>query len=123
MKGWLAEQNASEVDITKRLLDAERRDALTAQLLEKLADIKSDTATNRECVMQIIAQLDKITARSECERKRRFTRAFTMLGVAFVGQFMYQKIVATFGSAHQKHDCTVFWFLNTVFATVDGLLL
>lgn len=88
VKGWLAEQNASEVDITERLLDAEKRDALTAQLLEKLADIKSDMAINRECVLQIIAQLDKISQRAE--RKKCFTRAFTftMLGVAAVGQFM-----------------------------------
>lgn len=52
----------------------EKRDAQTIQLLENLLDI----AVNRECVMQMSAQLDKITARSE--RNERFTRAFTLLG-------------------------------------------
>jgi hypothetical protein len=84
VKGWLAEQNASEVDITERLLDADKRDAQAAQVLESLLDIKNDLAVNRACVMQISTQLDKITAR--LERNGRFTRALTLLGVAAVGK-------------------------------------
>jgi len=84
VKGWLAEQNASEADITERLLEADKRDAQAVQVLESLLEIKNDIAVNHKRVMQISAQLDKITVR--LERHGRFTRALSMLGVAAVGQ-------------------------------------
>jgi valyl-tRNA synthetase len=74
--GLLNKMRPKLTDITERLLEADKRDAQAVQVLESLLEIKNDIAVNHKRVMQISAQLDKITVR--LERHGRFTRALSL---------------------------------------------